>query len=101
MPLPAPAQPRTLSNHPGSSAQEIEEEPAWGRGHEHRTGYRNRWNRVPGLTFHEEDGHDEEEEKFVEEANAKEKDLRDRVKKGELVDFQDVMKDQTVRVDHI
>ncbi|KAK0932344.1 hypothetical protein LTR29_016095 [Friedmanniomyces endolithicus] len=40
--------------HPGSSAQEIHDETEWTGGHQHRIGFRNRQDRLPGLT-HDED----------------------------------------------
>ncbi|OHW98199.1 nitrate reductase [Colletotrichum incanum] len=36
------------TDHPGSSQEEIENEPNWGSGHNHRIGFKNRDNRVPG-----------------------------------------------------
>lgn len=35
-------------DHPGSSHQEIDNEPNWGSGHNHRVGFKNKDNRVPG-----------------------------------------------------
>lgn len=97
--MPAPARPQTLSNHPGSTKQELADEPAWGRGHEHRTGFRNKNNIVPGITSDPDHHHleDEEDEEFVKDASRKYQDLRDRAKNGQLLNFQDIMKDQTVR----
>lgn len=88
-----------VSNHPGSSSQEIADEPDWTKGHnlQHRIGYRNAQGRNPGFT-HDGD-HDpfekEEDRLFREEAMRKYKDLQKRAGRGELVNFQDVMKDQT------
>lgn len=88
-----------VSDHPGSSEQEITDEPDWAKvhNHQHRIGYRNRQGRRPGLT-HDGD-HDPykkaEDREFVEEAIRKYKDLRERAGKGELLNFQDIMKDQT------
>ena len=39
-----------VQQHPGSTAQDIENEPEWGEGHQHRIGYKNRQDRWPGLT---------------------------------------------------
>lgn len=89
--------PANTTNHPGSSEQEIADEPNWGAGHNHRIGYRNRQGRNPGYT-HDGD-HDpyekEEDRQFREEAVRKYRDLRTRAGKGDLLNFQDVMKDQT------
>jgi len=90
-------QPAVVSTHPGSSTEEIEDEPNWGQGHNHRIGYRNRQNRLAGFT-HDGD-HDpyenEEDRQFAEEAIRKYREIRQKSDKGELVNFQDVMKDQT------
>lgn len=87
----------TISSHPGSSEQEIASEPDWSSGHNHRIGFINRQGRTPGYT-HDGD-HDpyetEEDRKFAEDAMQKYKDLRQRAQKGELINFQDIMKDQT------
>ena len=39
-----------VKQHPGSTAEEIEDEPDWGNGHQHRIGYKNNQDRKPGLT---------------------------------------------------
>jgi len=88
-----------VSNHPGSSSQEIAEEPDWAKGHnlQHRIGYRNFQGRNPGYT-HDGDHNTYEKEddrQFAEEAIRKHKDLRRRAGEGELLNFQDIMKDQT------
>lgn len=91
--------PAIVSNHPGSSEKEISEEPNWGRGHNHRIGYLNRQNRIAGLT-HDGDYdpyETEDDREFREEALRKQRELRDKAKKGDLLNFRDIMKDQTVR----
>ncbi|ENH65123.1 Nitrate reductase [NADH] 1 [Fusarium oxysporum f. sp. cubense race 1] len=57
--------------HPGSTAEEIRNEPDWVSGHQHRIGFRDRNNRLPGLT-HKDDEYREEvaREKQNEEANS-------------------------------
>jgi nitrate reductase (NAD(P)H) len=55
-----------ITDHPGSTREEIEQEPDWNLGHEHRVGYLNRDNRRPGLT-HTVDERNEEDE-FDQEA---------------------------------
>ncbi|KAK5943376.1 hypothetical protein PMZ80_004383 [Knufia obscura] len=88
-----------VSKHPGSSSQEVAEEPNWAKGHNlhHRIGYRNAQGRNPGYT-HDGD-HDpyekDEDRQFREEAIRKYKDLQDRAGKGALLNFQDIMKHQT------
>lgn len=99
MPL-SPARHIFVRHHPGSTAWEIAQEPEWGRGHNHRIGYRNRDGRYAGLT-HDGD-HDpyvrEEDRKFAEEAMRKHRELRQRSEKGGLVNFQDIIKSESVGV---
>lgn len=92
--------PAVVSRHPGASSQEIEDEPEWGRGHNHRIGYLNRQGRLAGLT-HDGDYdpyENEEDRQFREDAMQKYRKLKDKAKAGDLVNFQDVMKNQTVRI---
>src|SRR5436305_2795774 len=84
-----------VSQHPGSSAEEIADEPAWTSKHSHRVGYRNEDERFPGLT-HEGDSREDDADDYEGEAIEKYKELRERVRKGDLVNFQDVMKSQPV-----
>lgn len=91
--------PAIVSQQSGASEQEIEEEPNWRRGHDHRIGFLNRQGRFAGLTH---DGDYDpyetaEDREFRNEAQRKYRDLREKSKKGQLVNFQDVMKAQTVR----
>jgi nitrate reductase (NAD(P)H) len=53
-----------VTDHPGSSREEIEAEPDWGKGHEHHIGYKNFQDRLPGLT-HASDEHYEELEEEI------------------------------------
>jgi len=39
-----------VSDHPGSTQDEISQEPDWSGGHQHRIGYKNRQHRIPGVT---------------------------------------------------
>lgn len=92
MPAP-PAAVARVTSHPGSSARAIAEEPRWGRGHQHRTGFVNASGRRAGLTHgggdedvdadREEEKREESEEGKVQEAKAKEG-------KGGLMGFDDV-----------
>ncbi|KAH6687912.1 nitrate reductase [Plectosphaerella plurivora] len=66
-------------DHPGSSHQEIRDEPSWGAGHNHHVGFKNRDNRLPGYT---------------EEARGRARALHEREARGELVNFRDVVKGQ-------
>ncbi|KAL0943404.1 nitrate reductase [Colletotrichum truncatum] len=67
------------TDHPGSTPQEIANEPNWGSGHNHRIGFKNKDNRVPG---------------YVEEAKGKLSAYHTRVETGELVNFEDIVKAQ-------
>lgn len=97
---PPPRAKAVVTAHPGSLAREIETEPNWqGRHSDHRVGYRNSDHRIAGITS-DSDPHDvqnEEHEEFVEDAMSRHRELREREKRGELVNFQDVMEAQTVR----
>lgn len=77
--------------HPGSTAEEIRNEPDWVSGHQHRIGFRDRNNRLPGLT-HEDDEYREEV------AREKQKYLafQRRAKSGELINFRDLIENQKV-----
>jgi nitrate reductase (NAD(P)H) len=81
------------TNHPGSSKDEIEEEPNWNseHAHEHRIGYRNRYDRRPGLT-HEQDEHSETHD--IEEAREGYEKLKKEAKAGDLINFRDIMQNE-------
>ena len=49
-----------VTSHPGSTAEDIGHEPDWSDGHQHPIGFKNRQDRVPGLTHAADD--DEEGE---------------------------------------
>ncbi|KAB8336849.1 hypothetical protein FH972_021157 [Carpinus fangiana] len=79
------------THHPGSTKEEIEQEPDWktGHQHEHRIGYRNRYDRKPGVT-HEQDEHTETDD-LVSEARKDYRNLEEKAKKGELINFRDIV----------
>ncbi|KAL8737783.1 MAG: hypothetical protein Q9181_001346 [Wetmoreana brouardii] len=81
-----------MQRHPGSSQQDIENEPDWADNREHRIGYTNRQDRKPGFT-HEGDERDNEDA-FEAKASGKLQNLRSRIRKGELVDFRDIVANQ-------
>jgi hypothetical protein len=105
MPAP-PATAATVSDHPGSTYDEIAREPNWGSKHQHRIGFINRSGRIAGLT-HDGDyptrfeDRNEDERAFVEEAQRKHRELRAREQRGDLVNFKDVMHGQTVGSIHV
>lgn len=84
-------------DHPGSSRREIEEEPDWGGGHQTRIGYRNRQDRFPGLTHK---GDEKAEGRFEKEAQEEIDRLRERVRKGDLINFRDAITHQKVTDAH-
>ncbi|OCL15197.1 hypothetical protein AOQ84DRAFT_225138 [Glonium stellatum] len=81
-----------VKDHPGSSLEEIQSEPDWAIGHEHRIGYKNRQDRFPGLT-HADDEIEEAKEQSK-EAKKEHEELEERTRKGELVNFRDIIKNQ-------
>lgn len=82
-----------VKQHPGSTTQEINDEPDWTVGHEHHIGYRNHQERRPGFTH---DGDEEGDEEFKREAAEELENLQDRLHRGELVNFRDVINQQVV-----
>ncbi|KAK2629718.1 hypothetical protein QTJ16_000538 [Diplocarpon rosae] len=86
-----------VQHHPGATLQDIENEPDWGRGHQHRVGFVNGQDRVPGLTHagdeHEDDS-DPHDELSIEDARKRYEKLRDDEEKGKLVNFRDVINAQ-------
>lgn len=55
-----------IKHHPGSSVNEIEQEPDWEAGHQHDVGFKNQQDRIPGLTHG--DNEVEEDAEFSSEA---------------------------------
>lgn len=97
----------TVTHHPGSSAQDIHDEPSWSRDRQHRIGYRNRQEHIPGLTHRGDDPGDvpeltntpdssEPDEEAEVDKKAKEdlEKLKSRVEKGELVNFRDIVSNE-------
>jgi len=87
----------TVSYHPGSTLEEIQKEPEWGRGHEHRVGFINGQNRVPGLTHsgdEREDDSDPSEDIEAEIAAEKYHEFWDEAEEGKLVSFRDIINAQ-------
>lgn len=82
----------TVQQHPGSSWDDILNEPKWSTGHNHRIGYKNNQDRVAGIT-HAQDELSREDE----EAHEGFRELKDDAKKGKLLNFRDVVNGQKVR----
>ncbi|KAK5716161.1 hypothetical protein LTR15_009987 [Elasticomyces elasticus] len=86
--------------HPGSSDQDIRDEPTWTGAHQHRVGVRNRQDRLPGLT-HDEDGGElpnsssstdaTTEKAFDAEARQEFEQLKQRHEQGDLINFRDII----------
>lgn len=81
-------------SHPGASLEEIQEEPDWAVGHSHRVGLKTYEGRRAG---HTAGGPDDEltDPKIVETARQKFELLRGKARKGELINFRDVVKGMT------
>ncbi|EAT90548.1 nitrate reductase [Parastagonospora nodorum] len=78
------------TSHPGSTRDEIEQEPDWNaeHRHEHRIGYKNRYDRLPGVT-HERDEHTQIDD--VEQAREGYEKLIKEAKHGDLINFRDIV----------
>ncbi|WZH46568.1 nitrate reductase NADH [Fusarium acuminatum] len=93
-PTQVPGLPSTVSQlkvqaHPGSTAEEIHNEPDWAAGHQHRVGFRDRNNRLPGIT-HKDDEH--REDVALEKQNHLA--IQQKAMSGELVNFRDLIEKQ-------
>lgn len=85
----------SVKDHPGSSREDIENEPQWDVGHNHRVGFKNNQNRTAGLT-HTQDEPEEDEEVETEEARQRFDELKKRAKKGDLLNFRDILNNEKV-----
>ncbi|PGH34323.1 nitrate reductase (NADH) [[Emmonsia] crescens] len=79
--------------HPGSTRKEIEEEPDWRTAGLHRIGLRNGENNFPGLT-HRGDEWLKEELEYEQHAIKTEAELKQSLKRGDLITVRDVMTKQ-------
>ena len=79
-----------VSNHPGSSIADIEGEPDWGVGHEHRIGYKNRQDRRAGITHACDEDEDEPE------VDKEYQELQARAQGGELTNFRQIFNEEKV-----
>jgi hypothetical protein len=95
--MPAPRKAR-VGNFAGSTNEEIKNDPDWHAGHNHRVGYRNNQNRIAGFT-HDGDYKEEEDDdrEFTKESMNRYRSLRERARKGDVLNFQDIMHSQSVR----
>ncbi|PGH28123.1 hypothetical protein AJ80_00013 [Polytolypa hystricis UAMH7299] len=81
-----------VTQHPGSTQEEIENEPNWERGPAHRIGFKNSFGRVPGVT-HPSDEWTEEDER-IRKAWERFASLGRRAEKGDLLNFRDIITNQ-------
>lgn len=79
-----------ITDHPGSTREEIEQEPDWSteHNHQHRVGYKNRDDRRAGITHESDEAKTRDD---VEEAREGHQDLTGKEKKGDLVNFRDIV----------
>lgn len=84
-----------VTEHPGSTREDINNEPDWANQHrhDHRVGYRNQHDRVAGITHHDDEKLDNEHE-LDEEAKQKYDKLKEKAKNGDLVNFRDLIEGQ-------
>ena len=87
-----------VRGHPGSSKEDIENEPDWSTTHPHRIGYRDRYDRIPGLVHggDESDESDESDSSFNRKAKKEEDELRQKLKQHKLVNFREAKQKQEV-----
>jgi nitrate reductase (NAD(P)H) len=78
----------TVKDHPGSSQQDIRDEPDWAALHAHQIGFKNHDGRRPGLT------HFLEHEEEIEVSRRMREDLHHRESTGDLVNFRDLIENQ-------
>ncbi len=81
-----------IKQHPGSTQTDVENEPDWEGGLQNRIGYRNRQDRVPGLTHWGDEK--EEDRNFKREAVEEIDELHNRVRNGALINFRDAITQQ-------
>ncbi|EAQ83662.1 hypothetical protein CHGG_10066 [Chaetomium globosum CBS 148.51] len=77
----------TVTDHPGSSEQDIKDEPDWAKLHSHAIGFKNHDGRRPGFAH----SHHQEE---IEISRRMMEDLSQKVSTGELVNFRDLIESQ-------
>lgn len=81
----------SVADHPGSSQEEIEQEPNWDAkfAHDHRIGYKNRYDRKPGITHQYDEQTDAND--LAAESRKEDDDLVHRASQGQLVNFRDIV----------
>ncbi|KAL2260218.1 hypothetical protein VTK26DRAFT_5856 [Humicola hyalothermophila] len=79
-----------VTDHPGSSEQEVRDEPDWIKLRTHSIGFKDREGRKPGIAHP-----DRERQEEIEEARRLREELSQRESTGDLVNFRDVIRYQT------
>lgn len=92
--MPLVANKVSVRQHPGSSQHDIDNEPEWGAGHQHRVGYRNRQDRRPGITHAGDER--EDDAAFRKRALQELQQLHDEIDHGKLINFRDAVTQQEV-----
>lgn len=85
----------SVRQHPGSSQEDIKNEPNWGsQKHEHYIGFKNAQRRKPGLTSEDENWNAKVEE--AQEAQRKFNTAKKDQQEGRLINFQDALRSDKV-----
>lgn len=85
-----------VRDHPGSSKEEIENEPDWSTAR-HHIGYRDRHDRVPGLVHSGDDSDSEDsQESFLKEAQEESNELKHELQTHKLINFREAKEKQEV-----
>ncbi|KAI5201802.1 hypothetical protein E4T39_05045 [Aureobasidium subglaciale] len=83
-----------VKSHPGSTKEEIENEPDWSTA-KHHIGYRNRHDRVPGLVHSGDDSDSEDsQDSFLKEAAEESAELQQEIKSHQLINFREAKQKQ-------
>jgi nitrate reductase (NAD(P)H) len=83
-----------VKGHPGSSKEEIENEPDWSSA-KHHIGYRNRYDRVPGLVHSGDDSDSEDSQgSFLKDAKEESDELQKELKDHKLINFREAKEKQ-------
>ncbi|TIA44620.1 hypothetical protein D6C79_06206 [Aureobasidium pullulans] len=83
-----------VRDHPGSSKEEIENEPDWSTAR-HHIGYRDRHDRVPGLVHSGDDSDSEDsQESFLKEAQEESNELKHELQTHQLINFREAKEKQ-------
>lgn len=94
---PQPHYTQPSRSHPGSSADDILNEPDWLKTYAHRIGFRDRNDRHPGLTHHGDEWDTQEKRTFSTQAKKEAEDLDKELGEHDLLSVRDFMTKQEVR----